>query len=110
MCVWSYTWSFESPPPPQECKSPEIDAVPIKKSMTEYHHWVKVCCSSICNIFIFLNIPWGKEYPDNVVHSEVQLVKHFHSFEALNDAFEVQYFIWESADEVYTLSRDTETI
>ena len=24
----------------QECKSFEIDAVTIKKSMTEYHHWI----------------------------------------------------------------------
>ena len=23
-----------------ECKSFEIDAVTIKKSMTEYHHWI----------------------------------------------------------------------
>ena len=27
-------------PPGQECKSFEIDAVTIKKSMTEYHHWI----------------------------------------------------------------------
>ena len=26
----------------QECKSFEIDAVTIKKSMTEYHHWINV--------------------------------------------------------------------
>ena len=24
----------------QECKSFEIDAVTIKKSMTKYHHWI----------------------------------------------------------------------
>ena len=24
----------------QECKSFEIDAVTVKKSLTEYHHWI----------------------------------------------------------------------
>ena len=31
----------------QECKSFEIDAVTIKKSMTEYHHWINVLAAHL---------------------------------------------------------------
>ena len=31
----------------QECNSFEIDAVTIKKSMTEYHHWINVLAAHL---------------------------------------------------------------
>ena len=38
ICI--HNGSTPPPPPSQECKSFEIDAVTTKKSMTEYYHWI----------------------------------------------------------------------
>ena len=38
--VSAVKWCSERSINSQECKSYEIDAVTIKKSMTEYHHWI----------------------------------------------------------------------
>ena len=40
-------WCSERSINSQECKSFEIDAVTIKKSMTEYHHWINVLAAHL---------------------------------------------------------------
>ena len=67
----------------QECKRFEIDAVTIKKYVTEYHHLT----NSQAYIFILTQQSMGE-----VSTWQIWAFVYFHSFEALNDAFDVQFF------------------
>ena len=61
--------------------------------MTEYHHLINSQACLFCNTAVYGGNEYGKSG---------HLIVYFHSFQALNDAFEVQFF---SGLHFYTLSR-----
>ena len=80
----------------QEYKSFEIYAATITISMTEYHHWIN--CQAYGSFLTQQSM--GENEYDKSGHL------YFHFFEALNDAFEVQFFFRAS---FLHLTKDTDS-
>ena len=91
--VW---WCSDGPINSQECKSFEIYAVTIKIFMTEYHHWI----NGQAHLFQHSSLR-GRNEEDISGH-----IVYFHFFEALNGAFELQFFFRAS---FLHLIKDTDT-
>ena len=75
-------WCAEGSINSQEYKSFEIYAVTINISMTEYNHWI----SSLADRLFYHYSLWGKWV------WYFWSLAYFRFFEAINKAFEVQFF------------------
>ena len=86
-------WCSDGPVNSQEYKSFEIYAVSIKISMTEYHHWI----NDLVDHLFYNTAVYGEKWV-----WYFWSLAYFRFFEALNGAFEVQFF---SGLQFYTLSK-----